>query len=318
MPVVMAPTALASGLVIALCLYLLLELKTSRPDGTLIDVHPYRRVMFHIMPTRNESVVYFDSWVDSEALVSYLEEAKERFGGDLSRAVAGAVSVGMKEAPSMNHFVVGHRKYARNKIWVSMRMLSQSGGAKERLLTIKECVPSTMTFRDLCESTDARLESARDGTDRQVGGTATALGLLPAPASRLLARLALALDYFNLLPSSVIEHDPLFCSLLIANPSRGDIEPGYHHLYEWGNCPLILMIGRVEDRPMKVDERLVFRKQLHLRYAYDERIDDGLSARFGFEAVKRVLENPYAELGCLSEDGSDAVFLTAHAGGGRT
>lgn len=310
MPTLMGPVPLIVGLALALCLYLFLELKTSRSDGTLIAMHPYRRVMLHIMPTRTESVVYFDSVVNAEALVAYLEDAQSLFGADLTRAVVGAVAVGMKESPSMNHFVVGRRKYARNQTWVSMRVGRESESDTDGPHTIKQLVPESMTFRELCRRTNDRLEPVPSALQQQPGGALAALDALPAPAIRLAARVAHALDHFNLLPGHMIERDPLFCSLLVINP--GHSEPGYHHLYEWGNCPLILMVGRIEVRPEKVQNRLVFKKKLHLRYAYDERIDDGLSAQSGIEAVKRVLENPHAELGCLREDESDAVFLTAH------
>ena len=46
--------------------YLVVENKTSRPDGTLINVHPYRRIMWFLMPTRNESVVYWDFNIRAE------------------------------------------------------------------------------------------------------------------------------------------------------------------------------------------------------------------------------------------------------------
>ena len=50
-------------------------------------------------------------------------------------------------------------------------------------------------------------------------------------------------------------------------------------------------------------------KQMHVRWSYDERIDDGLSANYGIQSVKRALENPYQYLGCLKDDGSDSRAL---------
>ena len=53
--------------------WLLMNFKTSRGDGTLLDVHPYRRMMPYIMRGRNESVVYYDDYVDVEKLLEYIE-----------------------------------------------------------------------------------------------------------------------------------------------------------------------------------------------------------------------------------------------------
>ena len=66
--------------VVVVVLWIIAHLKTSRPDGILLSkLHPFRRLMAYIMPTRNESVVYFDQYIDADQLLSYLEEAKKKF-----------------------------------------------------------------------------------------------------------------------------------------------------------------------------------------------------------------------------------------------
>jgi hypothetical protein len=53
---------------------------------------------------------------------------------------------------------------------------------------------------------------------------------------------------------------------------------------------------------------------MHIRWSYDERIDDGLSARFGIDSAKHALEHPFEYFGCLAEDGSDARPLDSVRG----
>ena len=76
---------------------------------------------------------------------------------------------------------------------------------------------------------------------------------------------------------------------------------------------MFMMTGKIEDRPAVVDGQVVVRKTLHIRWSYDERIDDGLNARFGINAVHRALENPFEYFGCLAHDGSDRRPLDAGA-----
>jgi hypothetical protein len=121
------------------------------------------------------------------------------------------------------------------------------------------------------------------------------------------------LDYYNVLPASFIVNDGLYTSMFIANLGSVGMDAGFHHLYEWGNCPLFLMAGKVEERPVVHDGAVVARKQLHVRWSYDERIEDGLTASFGIESVIRALEHPYEYFGCLAEDGSDARPLDRNA-----
>ena len=65
------------GLIVVAVLIVLAHYKTSRADGTFVKrVHPYRRLMWFIMPTRNECVVYYEDKVRAENLIEYLEKAK--------------------------------------------------------------------------------------------------------------------------------------------------------------------------------------------------------------------------------------------------
>ncbi len=98
----------------------------------------------------------------------------------------------------------------------------------------------------------------------------------------------------------------MYTSAFIANLGSLGMPAGYHHLYEWGTSSLFVMVGRIEERAVVENGQVVIRKILPTRYSYDERIDDGLSAAYGMQTLKRVLENPARELGCLADDGSDA------------
>ena len=58
-------------------LWVLLNNKTSRSDGTLVVRPPYRRMLGCVAKTRNESVVYFDSQVNAEPLLRYMEATRQ-------------------------------------------------------------------------------------------------------------------------------------------------------------------------------------------------------------------------------------------------
>jgi hypothetical protein len=100
------------------------------------------------------------------------------------------------------------------------------------------------------------------------------------------------LDYYNLLPGWYIKDDPLYTSIFVANLGSVGMGPGYHHLFEYGNCPLFIMIGKVEDRVVPRDGQPVVRPILHIRFTYEERIEDGLNAKYGIDNLVAVLEDP--------------------------
>lgn len=297
-------------LLVLLLAWFLLEVRSGRPDGRVLGTHPYRRLMFFIMPKRNESLVFFDSPVDATALLAYLEQAGPRFDARLTHALVAAGAVGLAENPRMNRFVAGRRLYQRHGRWITFSMKRKKLDRTAKLSEVKLEMLDGETFEQLCRRIQAKVSEERSSRVTRDDREYDLFNKLPRPGLQIMNRALRLLDHYGLLPGSFIDGDGMFASMFVANLGSLGMAPGYHHLYEWGTCPLFVMVGEVEERPVAVDGEVVVRPILPIRYTYDERIDDGLNARFGIEAVKRVLEHPFEELGCLAEDGSDAVPLS--------
>lgn len=273
--------------------WVLINLKTSRPDGTLIkNVHPYRLIMGYIMPTRTESMVYFDSYVDAEALLAFVAEKKEDFHLDITHCLVAAVGLGLAEAKTMNRFIVGRRLYNRNGRFITFSMKRKKADRKAKLATVKMHHRDGESFQEFVERIHDSIGEQRSDKRTYDDKEFDLFGFVPRPVLIKMVRLLFWLDHHNLLPGSFLENDKLYTSCFIANLGSLKMGAAFHHLYEWGNCPLFLMAGAIEDRPVVIDGQVAVRKTLHLRWTYDERIDDGLNARFGIDAVKNVLENP--------------------------
>ena len=301
---------LAVAIAILLGLWVLVSLKTSRPDGTLLKVHPFRRMMSFIMLGRNESVVYFDDYIDVEKLRAYIAEAREHFPVDITHCTVAGVALGLATAPKMNRFVVGHRLYQRKERWITFSMKRRKMDREAKLSAVKLDMPDGQTFRELAERINGKVVIERSDRKTSFDVEMNILSALPRAVLRFAVRLWRLADYYNLLPGALIRSDAMYTSVFVANLGSLRMGPGYHHLYEWGSCPLFLMIGQIEDRPVVRDGEVVVRPMMHVRFSYDERIDDGLNARFGIDTLRTVLEDPYTYLGCLQDDGRDARPLS--------
>ena len=288
-------------------IWVLLSMKTSRPDGTLLRTHAFRRLMFYVMPTRTESMVYFDELVPADALMDYVNRAGERFPVDFTHALVAAVNIALAENPRMNRFVVGRRLYHRSARFITFSMKRKQLDRGARLSAVKLQMKDGETFRDFCARINASIDLERSGKKTHADKEFDLFNALPRPVLRLAVPLMRAMDYYNILPASFIANDGMYTSVFLANLGSLGMGAGYHHLYEWGSCPLFLMVGRVEEHPVVVDGQVVSRRMMPVRFTFDERIDDGLNAGLGIRAFIRVVQNPDAELGCLAEDGSDAV-----------
>lgn len=303
------------GVLLLAALWVAANLKTSRPDGTLRrDVHPYRRMMQFIMPTRNESVVYFDTYVRAENLEAYLAEARERFGANLTHALVAACNVGLGAEPNLNQFVAGRRLYRRDGRWITFSMKRERQNKRAKLSVVKLRMEDGETFRGLVERINAQINVERSGERTYADREFDLFLLAPRPVIRAAAAALRWLDGHNLLPASFIANDGMFTSMFIANLGSVGMGAGYHHLYEWGNCPLFGMAGQIEERAVVEDGVVVPRRILHLRFSFDERIEDGLTARHGVDAVVEVLEDPARWLGCLDGAGGDTVPMWPRQG----
>lgn len=285
-----------------------------RPDGTLVpNVHPYRRLMPHIMRTRNESVVYFDTFARAEPLTRYLAEVNKRFHADITHCLVAAGALGLFENPKMNRFVSGRRLYQRKGTHVTFSMKRQKLGREAKLTAVKLEVTPGETFQDLCARMNANVQVERSDKKTSADKEYDFFNRLPRALLDAAVHAFKAVDHWNVLPRDFIRGDGMYTSLFIANLGSLGMTAGYHHLYEWGNCPLFMMVGKTEKRPLVVGDTVVATDVIPIRYTYDERIDDGLNARFGIDAVNRALENPFEHFGCLKDDGSDAYDLSRFA-----
>ena len=70
------------------------------------------------------------------------------------------------------------------------------------------------------------------------------------------------------------------------------MNPGYHHLYEWGNCPIFAMVGEIREEAICNNGQVSIEKVLPIRLSFDERIEDGSIAKHGLKAFVDALEDP--------------------------
>ncbi len=297
------------------------EAKTSRPDGKRVPIPTFRRMLLAVSPTKKDALVYFDAAVDATALVAWLPQAKSEHEAGITHAVVAAAAVGLGCTPRMNRFPTGQRIYQRNGRFVTFSMKRKvlgdpAAARKAKLATPKLEMRDGESFAELCQRINESVTVERSGKETATDKEYKLFDLLPRPVLSFAARLLPALDHYNLLPAFFLRDESLFTSMFIANLGSLRMAPGYHHLYEFGNCPLFLMVGQLEERVVVENGAPVVKTILPLRYTYDERIEDGMNARSGIEAMVRVLEDParwldsgpvWPKADWASEDGRYAV-----------
>lgn len=251
-----------------------------RPDGDYVGNLPnVRRIMPHLMKTRNESAVFWEQKLDVTETDAFLAAYRERTGRKVTyhHLVIWAAVMSIHDRPRLNRFVVGGRVFQRRGIWISF------SGKKAKtdshpLVTVKREFDPSWSFDKFVEVIDGDIEFSRSDQESTTDKELKLLLRLPTFGLYLLVSLVRLLDHFGLLPGWFIKNDPLFASMFIANLGSLNMDAGYHHLYEYGNIPLFTVIGKRKLEPVVNQETgaLEVKPLVTLRHLYDERIEDGL------------------------------------------
>ena len=269
-----------------------------RPDGDLLARAPtLRRLMPFLMPTRNEAVVYFEQQIEVAAameLVSRLNAQRPGRRVTLFQVVLFALMRTFAARADLNRFVVGRRLYQRKRIELSFAVKKEktdTGG----LTTVKVAFDPGDTLETALDRIDARIGEGRGAKKLRSETEMDLVTMLPRFLVRFIMWAQRALDYVNLLPASMIDPDPLYASMFLANLGSVGLDSAYHHLYEYGTVPFFATMGRVQ-RAVVVDAggAPAVREVVSLKYSFDERITDGLYCARSLDLVKGWLEDPAA------------------------
>lgn len=277
----------------ALLVWILVNIKTSRSDGHQVKkVHPYRKVLFQIIKTRTESQVFFEHKLNAEPLLEFLENQDDDNPITINHCAIAAVNRALSLNHELDRFVMGGRLYQRKQRSISFTIKKEKLNRKAALGTAKLDMIDGESFKALCARISKSVKRERTPKPTSIDNELKLLSLIPPPFMALFVRACLWLNQHHLLPKFFIQPDVMHTSAFITNLGSLDMKSAYHHLYEWGTCPIFLIIGHVEDYPVMVNNQITMQKTLVVKFSFDERISDGLTAWETIKAGLSAVENP--------------------------
>ncbi len=260
-----------------------------RSDGTMVrDLSRMRRFMPFISPRRNESLVYYSMNIDVDEALRFAESLNQTRPPErcvtLFHIYLVALARGYHERPLVNRFVAAGRLWQRDGVWITLSAKQEMKDGSP-LVTVKREFPEHETVEEmvdsLLENLNTRRSGKRDRSDKEVD-----LALLAPP---FLIKIGLQLLHyagqFGMLTKPMIDADPLFTSIFVANLGSVGLAAGYHHLWQYGTCSAFAVMGLIETR----EDGTCF---MEVKYSYDERVEDGLYAAKTMEIIKNYVENP--------------------------
>ena len=101
------------------------------------------------------------------------------------------------------------------------------------------------------------------------------------------------MDYFGLIPMSLLNVSPFHGSMIITDLGSLGIGPVYHHIYDFGTLPAYIAFGaKRKVTELDKDGTPVQRKYIDYKINTDERICDGYDYAMAFKYFKKYLRRP--------------------------
>lgn len=252
-------------------------------DGVRVTVPPYRRMMTFLMRGRNESAVYFEQRIEVAATQTWIANWNARHAqrATMFHLVLHALASVLHDRERLNRFTVGRRTFQRRDVWLSFAA-KKAMSDDAPLATIKRCFARGEPFAALVGGLTGELGDARGAAPTAMDRELKTLLKIPGPLLALGIRLLKRLYAIGLAPRKLIDTDPLYTSAFVANLGSIGLDAAYHHLYEHGNCPLFVTIGKIADG------------KLTLRFTYDERVEDGLYCAKSLQLLAERIAAPSA------------------------
>lgn len=258
-----------------------------RFDGDVVPTSGTRAIMPFIIRSRNGAAVQFEQELDVTAVDAFCksEAAAGRKTSLFQIYTYAAVKV-LAERPRLNRFTMGGSLYQRKHIEISFSAKkSMSDGAP--MVAVKRRFDPAADFAAHCEKLGSGVKEGKSSEQSRTDKEMALFLRMPAFLLSILVSFARWLDARNLAPRVLIEDDPLYCSLFVANLGSVGLDAVYHHLYDdWGNCPIFATLGRIRE----VEKGGVTRRVCTVKYNFDERIEDGLYCARALELLRDRIE----------------------------
>jgi hypothetical protein len=261
-----------------------------RPDATQVtDLSMMRRFMPYISPRRNDSLFYMMQEIEVEAALEFLAKHNAERPEDrpvtLFHLFLRSCAQGLYLRPGVNRFVKAGKLWQRDGEWITFSAKREIRDGSP-MITIKSRVhPTTETLDEMVDGIYDRLQSGRSGKKTTSDKEMNVMLRLPGFVIRFLMFSMRIGDNLGLVPRSMIDADPLFTSVFIANLGSIDYPAGFHHLWEYGTASLFGVMGRIEPGANG-------RRKISVAWTYDERIEDGLYSYYTLEGIRERLEHP--------------------------
>lgn len=251
----------------------------------------WRRVAGLIWSAPADPQIYGTVEIDAGAVLGFIERANAT-GAHLTptHLVGRAVGHALAEVPALNVRLAGGRAIQRETVDVFFITATHGG---HDLSGVKLRAIDTKSARQVAAELAAESQRLREGDDPALARAKHRLEALPRPLARAVLRLAAwaAGDRGWSIPALGIAASP-FGSAIVSSVGMFGLPVGFAPIAWMYRVPLLVLVGKINERPVVVDGHVQARPVLPLSVTVDHRYVDGAGLGLALAALESYLRCP--------------------------
>lgn len=261
------------------------------------DISGMSQICIDLKPKRSLSELFINQKMDVTNLVEYINKHKETVSEEdkitYFHAFMTAVAKTIYNRPLLNRFIANRHVYEHNNISISFVMKIEFNDKSEEIMVIIPIENEDNIFT-ISKKIAAKVNRVRTKGDTGTGANSAIqiLGHLPNIIRVPIIGLFKLFDKFGILPSSLIEDNIYYSSMLVSN--IGVLKCGgiYHNVTDFGTCSGIITMGKIKEEVVKINNKNEKRYFCEFGVTIDERIADGFYMIKSLHLIEHLLNNP--------------------------
>lgn len=268
--------------------------------GAPIRLSSFRKVALGTWRTVGDPSVYSFMDFDVTAAQRYLDKIREKSGlkVTLTHFVGKAAAETIRRHPELNCILRYGAIYPRKSVDIFFQVASDVKGEDLSGMTIRHA--DEKSIADFAGEMQKKVEDIRIKGDPAFKKMKSTMKLLPAWASRWMISLSGFIMYtLNIwTPLLGVPRDP-FGSIMITSIGTIGLEMAFVPLVPYSRVPCLVAVGAVKDTPVVRNGQVAIAPMIRVSVTFDHRIIDGMHASHMARTLKKIFENPEAELGAV-------------------
>ncbi len=250
----------------------------------------------YFMPNRNGASNNIRDTVEISAVERYIHKKRAeglKGFGIMHVFLAGYVRC-VAKFPGLNRFFSGQRIHQRDDDIAFTMTVKKDMSTDAPDTTIKLHLDVHDTAEDVYHKLNAVIEEVKTGEeDSSFDALTGVLSCIPGLLLKFIVWFLKLLDYFGKLPKFLLELSPFHGSVIFTSMGSLGIPPVVHHLYDFGNLPVFMAIGRkYRKTEFNAEGEPVTRRYVDIVLNTDERTTDGFYYAAVLKQFHKIMRDP--------------------------